>query len=259
MEEGGLRLGRSEKDGPVTCGRFGAALLDLDGVVTDTARLHALSWKRVFDDFLERRARARGERFRPFDLGSDYLRHVDGRARRDGVRAFLDSRDVRLPEGSDDGPEDEDSVAGLARRKDALFTETLEREGVEVYDGTVRWIRHLRDAGLRIAVVSASHHCQEVLRAAGLETLFDARVDGQLADRLGLAGKPAPDAFLEGARQLGAEPARCLVVEDALAGVAAGRAGDFGLVVGVARHGNAAELAAAGADVVVGDLSELLP
>lgn len=244
---------------PVTPARFDAALLDLDGVVTDTARVHALCWKRVFDELLERRAKARGEVFQPFDLEADYGRYVDGKARHDGVRDFLASRGVRLPKGSPDVAGDGDSVAAIAQRKDALFTETLEKEGVDVYPGTVRWVRHLRDEGLRTAIVSASHHCREVLRAADLEELFDAHVDGQLADRRHLAGKPAPDAFLEAAGELGVEPARAVIVEDALAGVAAGRAGGFGLVVGVARRGNAAELAAAGADVVVGDLTELLP
>jgi alpha,alpha-trehalose phosphorylase len=175
------------------------------------------------------------------------------------VRDFLASRGIELPEGAADAAESEESIAGVARRKDAFFTEALQRKGVQVYPGTVRWIQYLRDEGLRIAIVSSSHHCLEVLRAAGLEDLFDARVDGQTADRLGLAGKPAPDVFLEAARLLGVKPARAVVVEDALSGVAAGRAGRFGLVVGVARHGNAGELAGAGADVAVADLAELLP
>ena len=237
---------------------FDAVLFDLDGVVTDTARVHARCWKQVFDALLERRASARGDPFEPFDLEADYDRYVDGRARRDGVRGFLASRGIGLPEGSADAAESEESVAGVARRKDALFTDALETKGVDVYPGTVRWIRQLRDEGLRIAIVSASHHCREVLRAGGLEDLFDARVDGHTADRLHLSGKPAPDVFLEAARELAVEPARAVVVEDALSGVAAGRAGRFGLVVGVARHGNARELAGAGADVVVADLAELL-
>jgi beta-phosphoglucomutase family hydrolase len=250
---------RSAETGPAAPERFEAALLDLDGVVTDTARLHALCWKSAFDELLERRAKARREPFRPFDPEADYLRYVDGKPRRDGVRDFLASRGIRLPEGQPDPPVEEDSVTGLARRKDDLFERRLREEGVDVYPGSVRWLRHLRSAGLRTAVVSSSHHCEEVLRAAGLETLFDARVDGFVVERLGLRGKPAPDAFCEGARRLKVAPARALVVEDALAGVAAGRAGGFGLVIGVARHGNAAELAAAGADRVVGDLAELLP
>ncbi len=243
----------------VSAASFDAVLFDLDGVVTDTAGVHARCWKQVFDELLERRARARGARFEPFDLEADYRRYVDGKARRDGVRDFLDSRGIELPEGSADAAESEESIAGVARRKDAFFTEALQRKGVQVYPGTVRWIQYLRDEGLRIAIVSSSHHCLEVLRAAGLEDLFDARVDGQTADRLGLAGKPAPDVFLEAARLLGVKPARAVVVEDALSGVAAGRAGRFGLVVGVARHGNAGELAGAGADVAVADLAELLP
>lgn len=243
----------------VTRERFDAVLFDLDGVVTDTARLHARCWKRVFDEVLERVAKARGEPFRPFDADADYARYVDGRARRDGVRDFLASRGLHLPEGPEASGGDADSVAAIAARKDALFEETLGRDGVQVYDGTVRWIEYLHAEGLRTAIVSASHHCAEILRAAGLEELFEARVDGQTADRRHLAGKPAPDVFLEGARELGVPPARAVVVEDALSGVAAGRAGHFGLVVGVARHGNAADLAAAGADVAVGDLAELLP
>lgn len=253
--DGGSSRPRVER---VSAASFDAVLFDLDGVVTDTARVHALCWKQVFDELLERRARARGARFEPFDLEADYSRYVDGKARRDGVRDFLASRGIELSEGAADAAESEESVAGIARRKDALFTETLEKEGVQVYPGTVRWMRQLRDEGLRLAVVSASHHCREVLRAAGLEDLFDARVDGHTADRLGLSGKPAPDVFLEAAHELGVEPARAVVVEDALAGVAAGRAGRFGVVVGVARHGNAGDLSEAGADIVVADLAELL-
>jgi alpha,alpha-trehalase len=239
--------------------RFDAVLFDLDGVVTDTARLHAISWKRVFDDLLERSAKPRGESFHPFELEGDYSQHVDGKARRDGVRDFLASRDIHLPEGSPDASAEEDSVAGIARRKDALFAEALARDGVEVYPGTIRWIERLRAAGLRTAIVTASHHCEEILRIASLEALFDVRVDGDVADRLHLPGKPAPDVFLEAARRLGVKPARAVIVEDALSGVAAGRAGGFGLVVGVARRGSATDLAAAGADIVVGDLAELLP
>jgi beta-phosphoglucomutase family hydrolase len=235
-----------------------AALLDLDGVVTDTARLHARCWKRVFDDFLEQRTKERGEKFQPFDLEMDYRRYVDGKPRLDGVRDFLASRGIQLADGSGARTE-EDSIAAIADRKDALFGDALEEKGVDAYPGTLRWVGHIRGEGLRVAIVSASHHCAEVLRAARLEELFDVRVDGQLADRLQLPGKPAPDVFLEAARALGVKPGGAVVVEDALAGVAAGRAGGFGLVIGVARHGNTAELAAAGADVVVADLEELLP
>lgn len=239
--------------------RFEAALFDLDGVLTDTASLHADCWKRTFDELLARLAAKSGDDPVPFDIATDYRDHVDGKARRDGVRDFLRSRGVRLPEGSPASSAHEDSVHGVARRKDALFSQALKERGVRVYDGSLRWLRYLRAAGLATAVVSASHHCGEVLRAAGIADLFDAQVDGHVADGLGLAGKPAPDSFLEGARRLGAQPARAIVVEDALSGVRAGRAGGFGLVVGVARHGNCEALADAGAHLVVGDLEELMP
>lgn len=236
-----------------------AVLFDLDGVVTDTARVHARCWKRVFDELLERRAKATGDAFRPFDLDADYRRYVDGKPRRDGVRDFLRSRGIRLPEEVSEAADGADSVSSVAQRKDALFGEALAAEGVEVYPGTLRWIEHLRGEGLRLAVVSASRHCAEVLQAAGLESVFDARVDGHVADRLHLRGKPAPDVFLEAARVLGVESGRAAVVEDALAGVEAGRAGGFAWVVGVARRDNAAELMAAGAHVAVRDLAELHP
>lgn len=247
-------------------GEWKAALIDLDGVVTDTARLHTRCWKRVFDELLERRAEARtgvgaetkGEDLRPFDPEQDYREHVDGKSRRDGIRDFLASREIRLPEAAPDARGDGDSVSGIARRKDALFEETLANEGVETYPGTLRWIEQLRRSSIRTAIVSSSHHCAEVLRAAGIESLFDERVDGVLADQLGLAGKPAPDLFLEAAQRLGVEPRQAIVVEDALAGVRAGRAGGFGRVVGVARHDGGAALAAAGADIVVRDLEELI-
>jgi beta-phosphoglucomutase family hydrolase len=243
-----------------------AALIDLDGVVTDTARLHTRCWKRVFDEVLERRAaagaEAKGEDLRPFDPERDYREHVDGKSRRDGIRDFLASRGIQLPEGTEeeraDDESEEDSVSSIARRKDLLFGQALATEGVETYPGTLRWIEQLREGGIRTAVVSSSHHCAEVLRAAGIEALFDERVDGELGDRIGLAGKPAPDFFLEAARRLGVDPAEAMVVEDALSGVRAGRAGRFGQVVGVARHDDAAGLAAAGADVVVRDLQELI-
>ncbi len=243
-----------------------AALIDLDGVVTDTARLHMRCWKQVFDEVLEGRAAAGAEAkdvdLRPFDPERDYREHVDGKSRRDGIRDFLASRGIRLPEGEDEkGADDEsgeDTVSSIARRKDLLFGQRLATEGVDTYPGTLRWIEQLRESGIRTAIVSSSHHCAEVLRAAGIEALFDERVDGELADRIGLAGKPAPDFFLEAARRLGVDPRQAIVVEDALSGVRAGRAGQFGRVVGVARHDNAAELATAGADIVVRDLQELI-
>jgi beta-phosphoglucomutase family hydrolase len=240
----------------VTAERFDAVLFDLDGVLTDTASVHARCWKQVFDEVLARRAR--GDAARPFDVQHDYLRYVDGKPRLDGVRDFLRSRGLELPEGGEGDARDADSVRAIARRKNALIETALVSGEVDVYPGSVRWLDALREQALRTAVVSSSHHCMEVLEAAGLADRFDVRVDGNLIDARGLPGKPAPDAFLEAARALGVAPERAVVVEDASAGVRAGRAGGFGLVVGVARHDNASDLSAAGADLVVHDLAEML-
>ena len=234
-----------------------ACLFDLDGVLTDTASVHERAWKETFDALLRDHATRTGTPFVPFEL-EDYARYVDGRARLDGVRSFLGSRGIRLPEGAPDDPPDAETVHGLAARKNDLVNEVLEQQGVEAYDGSVRYVRAARDAGLRRAVVSSSANTQAVLRAAGIEDLFEARVDGVVAEREGLQGKPAPDTFLAGARALGVEPAQAAVFEDALAGVQAGRAGRFGCVVGVDRGGAADGLRAHGADVVVDDLAELL-
>ncbi len=233
---------------------FAAALLDLDGVITDTASLHARCWKRALDDFLARWSARTGRRLRAFDPLEDYLRHIDGKPRIDGARDFAAARglDPTLPEVRRDLEE-------VARRKDALFSEALRKEGVQVFEGSVRFLRYVRAKGLRTAVVSSSHHAEEILRAASLLELFDARVDGHLIDRLGLPGKPAPDTFLHAAARLAVEPGRAFVAEDALAGVEAGRAGGFGLVIGVARRAAPEALRAAGADLVVGDLGELVP
>jgi beta-phosphoglucomutase family hydrolase len=230
-----------------------ACLFDLDGVLTKTATVHAAAWKRMFDAFLADRA---GQA--PFDAGHDYTEYVDGKPRLDGVRSFLQSRAITLPEGSPADPPDAATVHGLAARKNELVNEVLAQQGVEAYEGSVRYVRAARDAGLRRAVVSSSANTQAVLRAAGIEDLFEARVDGVVAEREGLRGKPAPDGFLAGARALGVDPGRAAVFEDALAGVEAGRAGAFGCVVGVDRGGAADALRAHGADVVVQDLSELL-
>jgi len=242
----------------VTRDRFDAVLFDLDGVLTDTASLHARCWKQVFDALLERRAAERGEAFRAFDVERDYRAFVDGKPRLDGVRDFLASRGIELPEGDPHDAPDAATVQGVARRKDALVTAALARGQVEVYPGSRRWLEQLRETGLRTAVVSSSHHCQEVLAAAGLDRCFEARVDGNVIDARHLAGKPAPDAFLAAARALDVAPARAVVVEDARAGVRAGRAGGFGLVLGVARHGDEAALIEAGAHRVVRDLAEML-
>jgi beta-phosphoglucomutase family hydrolase len=235
-----------------------ACLFDLDGVLTRTAVVHAAAWKEMFDEFLQRRSEQTGEPFVPFDSKADYDRYVDGKPRYDGVRSFLGSRGIELPEGSPDDPPDSDTIAGLGNRKNDLVLALLRRDGVEAYEGSVRYVEAVHEAGLPCAVVSSSANTQEVLRAAGLEHLFQLRVDGLTARAENLKGKPAPDTFLAAARKLGVEPAAAAVFEDALAGVEAGRAGDFGRVVGVDRTGQADALREHGADVVVQDLSELL-
>lgn len=245
---------------PVVPDGIVACLFDLDGVLTQTAKVHAAAWKEMFDAFLRDRSEQTGEPFRPFDIASDYSAHVDGKLRLDGVRAFLASRGIVLPEGAIDDPPSAQTVHGLGTRKNDLVLELLRRRGVDVYEGSVRFVEAVRDAGLRRAVVSASKNCREVLVAAGIEHLFEVRVDGVVADETGLRGKPAPDMFLAAAAALGVDAAHSAVFEDAVAGVAAGRAGSFGWVVGVDRLGQAqaAALRANGADTVVTDLSELL-
>jgi beta-phosphoglucomutase family hydrolase len=236
---------------------FEAVLFDLDGVVTRTAQLHASAWAELFDELLRRRAAQGREPFRAFDPAADYLAHVDGKPRYEGVRSFLAARGIALAEGDPADPPGTPTVHGLGARKDALFMDRLRRDGVEVFTTTVALIRALRARGVKTAVVTSSRNGRELLRAAGLEALFDARVDGLDAAALALAGKPAPDTFLKAAELLGVSPGRALVIEDAIAGVQAGRRGGFGLVVGVDRGGNREALAAHGADLVVADLGEL--
>ena len=243
---------------PIALQDFDAVLFDLDGVLTTTRVLHAAAWKRTFDEFLADWDARHETSSDPFDDHADYAAHVDGKARQDGVRDFLVSRGIELPDGEPDDPPERETVWGLGNRKQLLVEEELERAGVEVFPGSVAWVRELREAGLMTAVVSSSRNCEAVLDYAGIANLFDTRVDGETALELDLPGKPAPDMFLEAAQRLSVAPARAMVVEDALAGVEAGRAGAFGLVIGVDRDGHAAELAANGADVVVADLSELL-
>ena len=236
-----------------------ACLFDLDGVLTMTAKVHAAAWKQAFDAYLRDRAATTGEQYRPFDEVTDYDEYVDGKARYDGVRSFLASRGIELPEGTSNDPTTTETVRGLGNRKNELVLQLIHDQGVEAYEGSVRYVRAARDAGLRRAVVSSSANCRDVLEAAGIADLFEARIDGIVAEREHLPGKPAPDTFLAGARALGVEPAAATVFEDALAGVAAGRAGRFGFVVGVDRVGQADALRAHGADVVVSDLSNLIP
>jgi beta-phosphoglucomutase family hydrolase len=234
-----------------------AVIFDMDGVVTQTAVVHASSWKKLFDAFLRQRSEETGEPFVPFDEHGDYERYVDGKNRYDGVRSFLASRGIELPEGSPDDPPGSDTVQALGNDKDTYFLEQVRTDGVRPYESTVRLIRELRERGVAIGLVSASRNAEEVLAGAGVLELFDARVDGVVSAERGLPGKPDPATFLEAARELNVEPARAAVVEDALSGVAAGRAGNFGLVVGVARAGQTDALRDAGADVVVADLAEL--
>ncbi len=234
-----------------------ACLFDLDGVLTQTAKVHAAAWKQMFDAYLRQRAEQRREEFVPFDEVRDYDEYVDGKPRSDGVRSFLRSRGIELPEGGPADPPGADTVAGLGNRKNELVLKMIREQGVEAYEGSVRYVRAVRDAGLRRAVVSSSANTHDVLKAAGIADLFEEVVDGNTVVREGLKGKPAPDTYLAGARALGVAPDQAAVFEDALAGVEAGRAGRFGLVVGVDRVGQAQALREHGADVVVMDLAEL--
>jgi len=237
--------------------RYDAVLLDLDGVITDTASVHAACWKQMFDEYLQKRAAQKGEAFRPFEIATDYRLYVDGKPRFDGVRDFLTSRGIRLPEGGPDDPPQAETVGGLGNRKNDLVNRIIEDKGVEPYEGSVKLLRQLRDHGFKVAVVTSSQNCTAVLKAAKLDGFFDVQVDGNTIHAQHLAGKPAPDTFLMAAKLLGVEPARAIVIEDAISGVEAGCAGEFGLVIGVARKGNADELRRHGAHLVVNDLGEL--
>jgi len=233
-------------------------LFDLDGVLTKTAQVHDAAWQEMFDGYLRARAQRTGQPFAPFDPVRDYDEYVDGKPRADGTRSFLASRGIELPEGNEDDPAEAETVHGLGNRKNEILLRRIREDGVQAYEGSVRYVRAVRDAGLRRAVVSSSANCRDVLVAAGIEDLFEARIDGVVAGRDHLRGKPAPDTFLAGARALGLAPAAAAVFEDALAGVAAGRAGRFGYVVGVDRAGQADALRSHGADRVVADLAELM-
>lgn len=235
-----------------------ACLFDLDGVLTETATVHAAAWKETFDRFLKERAKKDGGDFRPFDSTSDYDQYVDGKPRQEGTRSFLSSRHIELPDGDPDDPPDAQTIAGLSNAKNALVLRKIREDGVEPFTGSVRYVRAVRDAGLKRAVVSSSANCADVLDAAGIVDLFDERVDGVTARTDHLQGKPAPDTYLAAAKALGVEPGAAAVFEDALSGVAAGHAGSFGFVVGVDRVGQADELRAHGADIVVRDLGDLL-
>jgi beta-phosphoglucomutase family hydrolase len=239
-------------DGVIAC------LFDMDGVVTKTATVHAAAWKEMFDEFLRKRAEQTGSEFVPFDSVQDYDDYVDGKPRLDGTRSFLEARHIDLPEGKPDDPPDTPTIYGLSNRKNDLVLQRLARGDIEVYDGTVTYIRSAKKMGIKTAIVSSSANTEQVLESTHLADLFDTRIDGVIATERALKGKPAPDTYLAAARQLNVEPRQAAVFEDALAGVAAGRAGNFGLVVGVDRVGQAAELRQHGADIVVQDLAELL-
>ncbi len=239
-------------DGVYTC------LFDLDGVLTQTAKVHAAAWKQMFDEYLERRAERTGEEFVPFDPHADYDTYVDGKPRYEGVQSFLESRRIQLPRGEPSDPPDADTVDGLGNRKNEIVLKLIHDQGVEPYEGSVRYLEAARDAGLRRAVVSSSTNCRDVLQAAGIERYLEVRMDGVVAEREHLKGKPAPDTYLKAAEMLDAAPMKCAVYEDALAGVESGRAGNFGCVVGVDRVGQAEALKEHGANVVVKDLAELL-
>jgi len=238
--------------------RIRGCLFDLDGVITKTATVHDAAWQEMFDSFLRERSRQAGEPFVPFDPVADYENYVDGKPRADGTRSFLQSRGINLPEGDPDDPPTAQTVHGLSNRKNEILLRRIQTDGVEAYPGSVRYVRAARDAGLRRAVVSSSANCRDVLASAHVEDLFEVGIDGLVAEREHLRGKPAPDTFLAGARALQLEPGEAAVFEDALAGVAAGRAGQFGFVVGVDRVGQADALREHGADLVVADLAELL-
>jgi len=235
-----------------------ACLFDLDGVLTQTAREHAAAWKQMFDAYLQDRAKRAGQTFVPFDPVDDYDAYIDGKLRADGTRSFLQSRSISLPEGNPDDPPEAETIHGLSNRKNAILLERLRTQGVQVYEGSVRYLEACKSAGLRRAVVSASANTRQVLESAKLTDYFEAIVDGLVAGREHLEGKPAPDTYLAAARALHLQAQDAAVFEDALAGVAAGRAGKFGFVVGVDRVGQHDALRQHGADVVVNDLHELL-
>lgn len=234
-----------------------ACLFDLDGVLTDTASVHTKAWKSMFDGFLKEHAESNGEKFVPFDPVEDYLKYVDGKKREDGVRSFLASRDIVLPDGEPDDAGDKDTIYGLGTRKNDAFQETLHKDGVKVFEGSRRYLEKVAEAGLATAVVSSSANTREVLEITGLDTFIQQRVDGVTLREEHIAGKPAPDSYLRAAELLGVEPKAAAVFEDALSGVESGRAGDF-YVVGVDRNDQGDELRSHGADLVVTDLSELL-
>lgn len=250
-------MAHEEKTYTIRKSAFDAIIFDLDGVVTDTATVHAAAWKRMFDGFLADYASRKGIPFQPFDPDSDYRIYADGKPRVDGVKSFLQARGINLPEGRSDDPRDAETVHGLGRLKDDYFLGYIEEHGVDIYDSTIDFIHSSKKHGFKTAIISSSKNCAMLLDSANLSDLFEVRVDGIDSEVLGVKGKPAPDIFLEAARQLKVKPERSVVIEDAISGVQAGRAGKFGLVVGIARKGDRESLLQNGADLVVEDLSEV--
>ncbi len=238
--------------------QFDAVLFDLDGVITQTSHVHARCWKTMFDEFLQQFAKTHNIPFQPFDIDKDYGKYVDGKPRYEGARSFLESRGISLPQGDEKDPAGKETVCGLGNRKDELVKAAIEAGEVKVYESSITLVRKLREEGFKLGVVSSSKNCEAILKVVGILDLFSIRVDGLVAAALKLPGKPAPDTFKKGAELLGVEPSHTVVVEDALAGVEAGKRGNFGLVIGVDRLGQAEALKENGADIVVQDLGELL-
>ena len=251
------QVNTSQEKHSVSPGEYGAWLFDLDGVITDTASVHAAAWKRTFDGYLEEVSEREGSPFEPFEINPDYYQYVDGKPRYAGVDSFLRSRGITVDWGNPNDPPGKETICGLGNRKNELFNEVLRLRGVEVFESSVALVQELRTGGRRVAVVTSSKNCDAVLEAAGLQNLFEARVDGNVAAEKKLAGKPAPETYEEAACMLGTLPEQAVVIEDAITGVKAGRTGGFGLVIGVARGDDPEVLRQNGADVVVRDLAEL--
>ena len=245
-------------ENPITPDKFDAVLFDLDGVITDSAKIHAACWKFTFDTFLKRHANDTGGKFIPFDIDSDYLIYVDGKPRYEGVSDFLNSRNIQLEEGTPDSPAHEQSICGVGNRKNELVNIAIQSKGVDFYQSSLDFVENIVKAGIKTAVVSSSQNCEAILSSADILHLFPVRVDGTVAIEKGLEGKPSPDTFLEAAKELEVKPEKAVVIEDAISGVQAGKNGNFGLVIGIARKDNADDLLNNGADIVVSDLGELV-
>jgi beta-phosphoglucomutase family hydrolase len=236
---------------------FTAVIFDLDGVITKTALVHSAAWREMFNDYLKYREKKYGEPFREFTHVNDYLPYIDGKLRYEGIKSFLESRGIRIPYGDPSDDPGQETICGLGNKKNNFFNRVLKRDGVEIYESTVTFIRKLRNEKIKTGVASSSKNCRAVLERAGILGLFDTRVDGDVSTRIGLKGKPEPDIFIKACENLGSSPDFTVIVEDAVSGVQAGRNGGFGLVIGIAREGNSDELKKNGADIVVKDISEL--